>query len=109
MRLFAKRRVLALGAGDEEGGDIGRADVVKVAGDAERFCGPLPADLVRVHLLLNSEPHPDHAGELAVLQQASGAQLWASEASADSLAAGGGISQRSHTLEPTLASLGRER
>ncbi len=42
-----------------------------------------------VKVLLNSEPHPDHAGGLAVLQQASGAQLWASDASADSLAAGG--------------------
>ena len=42
-----------------------------------------------VKVLLNSEPHPDHAGGLAVLQQASGAELWASEASADSLASGG--------------------
>ena len=42
-----------------------------------------------VRVLLNSEPHPDHGGGLMVLQQASGAQLWASHASADSLAAGG--------------------
>src|SRR5512132_2719217 len=42
-----------------------------------------------VKVLLNSEPHPDHAGGLTVLQQASGAQLWASDASADSLASGG--------------------
>jgi metallo-beta-lactamase class B len=42
-----------------------------------------------VKVLLNSEPHADHAGGLAVLQQASGAELWASEASADSIAAGG--------------------
>ena len=42
-----------------------------------------------VRVLLNSEPHPDHGGGLTVLQQASGAQLWASDASADSLAAGG--------------------
>src|SRR5215813_13174580 len=33
-----------------------------------------------VRVLLNSEPHPDHAGGLGVLQQASGAELWASEA-----------------------------
>ena len=39
---------MALGPGDEEGGDIARADVIEVAGDAERFCGLLPADLVRV-------------------------------------------------------------
>jgi metallo-beta-lactamase class B len=42
-----------------------------------------------VRVLLNSEPHPDHAGGLGVLQQASGAELWASEASAYTLAAGG--------------------
>src|SRR3954468_19526022 len=42
-----------------------------------------------VKVLLNSEPHPDHAGGLGVLQQASGAKLWASEASAYSLASGG--------------------
>ena len=42
-----------------------------------------------VKVLLNSEPHPDHAGGLGVLQQASGAELWASEASAYPLASGG--------------------
>jgi metallo-beta-lactamase class B len=42
-----------------------------------------------VKVLLNSEAHPDHGGGLTVLQQASGAQLWASDASADSLASGG--------------------
>jgi metallo-beta-lactamase class B len=42
-----------------------------------------------VRVLLNSEPHPDHAGGLGVLQQASGAEVWASDASADALASGG--------------------
>src|SRR5262245_34746198 len=42
-----------------------------------------------VRVLLNSEPHPDHAGGLGVIQQASGAELWASEASAVALASGG--------------------
>ncbi len=46
-------------------------------------------DIKDVKVLINSEPHPDHAGGLAVLQQASGAQVWASDASADSLEAGG--------------------
>jgi len=46
-------------------------------------------DIKDVKVLLNSEPHPDHAGGLGVLQQASGAELWASEASADAIAAGG--------------------
>jgi metallo-beta-lactamase class B len=46
-------------------------------------------DIKDVKVLLNSEPHPDHAGGLGVLQQASGAELWASEASAVTLASGG--------------------
>ncbi len=46
-------------------------------------------DIKDVKVLLNSEPHPDHGGGLTVLQQASGAELWASDASADVLASGG--------------------
>jgi len=46
-------------------------------------------DMKDVKVLVNSEPHADHAGGLAVLQRASGAELWASEASADALASGG--------------------
>jgi metallo-beta-lactamase class B len=46
-------------------------------------------DIKDVKVLVNSEPHPDHAGGFAVLQQASGAELWASYASADAIAAGG--------------------
>ena len=46
-------------------------------------------DIKDVKVLLNSEPHPDHGGGLTVIQQASGAQLWASDASAYSLATGG--------------------
>jgi metallo-beta-lactamase class B len=46
-------------------------------------------DIKDVKVLLNSEPHPDHGGGLTVLQQASGAELWTSEASAFSLASGG--------------------
>ena len=46
-------------------------------------------DIRDVKVLLNSEPHPDHAGGLAALQQASGAELWASEASAGVIASGG--------------------
>ena len=46
-------------------------------------------DIRDVKVLLNSEPHPDHAGGLAVLQQASGAQVWASNASAGTIEAGG--------------------
>ena len=46
-------------------------------------------DIKDVKVLLNSEPHPDHGGGLGVIQQASGAEVWASDASADSLASGG--------------------
>ena len=46
-------------------------------------------DIRDVKVLLNSEPHYDHAGGLADLQRASGAALWASDASARALGAGG--------------------
>ena len=46
-------------------------------------------DIKDVKVLLNSEPHADHGGGLAALQEASGAELWASDASADVLASGG--------------------
>ena len=46
-------------------------------------------DLKDVKVLLNSEPHADHGDGLAVLQQASGAELWASGASADASISGG--------------------
>ena len=46
-------------------------------------------DIKDVKTLLNSNPRPDQAGGLAALQQASGAELWASEASAGVIASGG--------------------
>lgn len=46
-------------------------------------------DIRDVKLLLNSEPHFDHAGGLAALQRASGAALWVSEPSADAIRDGG--------------------
>ena len=42
-----------------------------------------------VKVLLNSEPHYDHAGGLAELQRVSGAQLWASDVSARAIESGG--------------------
>jgi len=44
-------------------------------------------DIKDVKVLINSDPH--EAGALAALQQASGAQLWAGDTSANILAAGG--------------------
>ncbi|HEU4563956.1 MAG TPA: subclass B3 metallo-beta-lactamase [Gemmatimonadaceae bacterium] len=46
-------------------------------------------DIRDMRVLLSSEPHFDHAGGLAALQRASGAELWASAASADAIASGG--------------------
>jgi metallo-beta-lactamase class B len=46
-------------------------------------------DVKDVKVLLNSHAHSDHAGGLATLQQLTGAELWASEASAGVLASGG--------------------
>ena len=50
-----------------------------------------------VKILLNTHAHFDHAGGLAALQEASGAQLWISEADAD-IVASGGLSNRSPLL-----------
>ncbi len=47
-------------------------------------------DIEDVKVLLNGDPHLDHAGGLAALKETSGAEIWASEASADVIAAGGG-------------------
>ena len=46
-------------------------------------------DITDVKVLLNSNPRPDAAGGLAALQHASGAELWASDASANIIASGG--------------------
>src|SRR3954454_17310597 len=45
-------------------------------------------DIRDVKILLNSHAHFDHAGGLAALQKASGAELWISEPDADFVAAG---------------------
>jgi metallo-beta-lactamase class B len=42
-----------------------------------------------VRVLLNSESHSDHAGGLSVIKEASGAELWVSDASADIIESGG--------------------
>ena len=46
-------------------------------------------NITDVKVLLNSHAHFDHAGGLAALQKASGAELWISEGDADIVAAGG--------------------
>ena len=46
-------------------------------------------DIRDVKVLLNSEPHYDHAGGLAELQKASGAELWASDVNANAIERGG--------------------
>jgi metallo-beta-lactamase class B len=46
-------------------------------------------DIKDVKVLINSVPHGDLAGGLAALQRASGAELWASDASANVIASGG--------------------
>lgn len=46
-------------------------------------------DIRDVKILLNSHAHLDHAGGLAELQDASGAEVWVSEGDADVLARGG--------------------
>jgi metallo-beta-lactamase class B len=52
-----------------------------------------------VKVLLNSHAHFDHAGGLAELQKASGAELWVSEGDADAVASGG-VDDASDTFLP---------
>ena len=66
-----------------DGGYPGSASMI-VASIAQ-----LGFDIRDVEVLLNSDPHTDHAGGLAALKEASGAELWASEPSAYSLESGG--------------------
>ena len=66
-------------------------------------------DIHDVKILLNSEPHYDHAGGLAELQRASGAELWASERSADVIAAGGGEEASTFPVVKVLYWLGLTR
>ena len=46
-------------------------------------------DISDVKILLNSHAHADHAGGLAALKEASGGELWISNADADLIEAGG--------------------
>lgn len=66
-----------------DGGYPGTAPMI------EESIETLGFDIEDVELILNSEPHFDHAGGLAALKAASGAELWASEASAASIESGG--------------------
>lgn len=59
-------------------------------------------DVRDVRILLNSEPHGDHAGGLAALKRASDARLLASEASAFTLASGGDDPDTHWALRPLL-------
>ena len=47
--------------------------------------------LTDIKIILSSEPLHDHAGGMAEIQKESGAQVWASDSSADMLEAGGEV------------------
>lgn len=66
-----------------DGGYPGTAGLIK--GSVEE----LGFDIRDVRILLNTHFHFDHAGGLAELQEASGAELWVSEGDADAVASGG--------------------
>src|SRR6187455_988132 len=67
-----------IGGGDEK-------TAKKIADNIEQ----LGFDVTDVRILLATDPHMDEAGGLANLQQATGAELWASDANAEVIAAGG--------------------
>jgi metallo-beta-lactamase class B len=72
----------------------------------EESIARLGFDIKDVKVLLNSAPDGGHAGGLAALQQASGATLWSSDASASILASGGADSPDIPAAFRTLAQIG---
>jgi metallo-beta-lactamase class B len=66
-----------------DGGYPGTADLIM------KNINLLGFKLTDVKILLNSHAHLDHAGGLAALQKASGAELWISEPEVDMIASGG--------------------
>ena len=66
-----------------DGGYPGTAQMI------ESSIARLGFDIHDVKILLNSEPHYDHAGGLSELQQASGAKLYVSDVSAEVIESGG--------------------
>ena len=66
-----------------DGGYPGTAPMIEASIEELGF------DIEDVRILLNTHYHFDHAGGLAALQKASGAELWVSEYDADAVASGG--------------------
>jgi metallo-beta-lactamase class B len=66
-----------------DGGYPGTAPMIRASIEELGF------DLREVRILLNTHYHFDHAGGLAELQEASGAELWVSEGDAAAVASGG--------------------
>jgi metallo-beta-lactamase class B len=66
-----------------DGGYPGTAPMIQASIEELGF------DIGDVRVLLNTHYHFDHAGGLAALQEASGAELWVSEPDADAVASGG--------------------
>ena len=59
-------------------------------------------DIKDVKVLINSVPSSEHAAGLKVIQEASGAELWVSEPSADTIATGGDSPEIFTALRPLL-------
>jgi len=66
-----------------DGGYPGTASMIRASVEELGF------DIRDVRILLNTHYHLDHAGGLAALQRASGAELWVSEGDAAAVASGG--------------------
>lgn len=66
-----------------DAGYPGSTDLIKAS------IAQLGFKITDVKAIVNSEPLHDHAGGMADLQKASGAQVWASDSSAETLEAGG--------------------
>jgi metallo-beta-lactamase class B len=62
-----------------------------------------------IKAILSSEPMHDHAGGMADLKNASGAQVWASDSSAETLEAGGEADPEGPTMYKVITWVGMQR
>lgn len=86
-----------------DAGYPGATDIVK------QSIAQLGFKITDVKVMVNSEALHDHAGGMADLQKASGAQVWASDASAESLMSGGDEEPTGTLLYKVIIATGLQR
>jgi metallo-beta-lactamase class B len=86
-----------------DGGYPGSTDLIK------NSIAQLGFKITDIKVIVNSEPLHDHAGGIADLQKASGAQVWASDSSAETLESGGETDPAGPMLYRVIVTVGMQR